>query len=637
MKRAFLLFVGVMAIGVASANAAVPTIQVLTRKQHHLRSGNEPEWEEFANKKPEGTKLELRFAAKANPAEQTLFIQQSNLKFEWPVRLNGTNLGKLFLMEAPLLWTLRVPPGTLREGPNVLSIMPPKENDDIIIGPIRLDPRPRDQALGESTLVVQVREDGRLIPCRITITGADGVLAAFTASAPERLAIRPGVIYTGTGQAEAQLPAGKYSIFASRGPEYSLASKAVKLRRGGRIDLSLNIKREVPTPGLVSCDTHIHTWTYSRHGDCTLDERMLTIAGEALELPIATDHNLVIDYAACARSNHVNQYFTSVVGDEVTTAKGHFNAFPIIAGSAPPDFKIENWPALMDAIRTTPGVQVIVLNHPADTHNGFCPFAATNFNPVTGENLRGFEFSFDCIEVVNSGALRSDLMETFRDWFALLNYGYRVTGVGASDSHDVSRFIVGQGRTYIRCDDHDPGAIDVNEACRNLRAGRALISLGLLVNIRVNDRFGVGDLATNLAPLINVAVDVLGPSWARADHVQLVANGLKVREQRVVPSANVEKAHLNWSIPRPLHDVYLVAIVTGPGVLSPHWEIPRPYQPNSTKWTPRVLGATNPVWLDADGDGRFTSARAYAKQIIERTGTDPGALRAALSNFDQAV
>ena len=401
--------------------------------------------------------------------------------------------------------------------------------------------------------------------------------------------------------------------------------------------MTLAINREVPTPGFVSCDTHIHTWTYSKHGDATLDERMLTLAGEALELPVATDHNLIVDYSACARSNHVVQYFTPVVGDEVTTAKGHFNAFPIEPGSSPPDFKIENWPALMQSIRATPGVQVVVLNHPTDTHNGFCPFASTNFNPVTGENLRSPEFSFDCVELINSGALRSDLMENFRDWFALLNHGYRVTGVGASDSHDVSRFIVGQGRTYIQCADQNPADINVNEACRNLRAGRALISLGLLTKMRVNDNFGVGELAANLGPTISVSVDVLGPSWARADHVELFLNGVKLREREIAPSGKIEKARMTWSIPRPPHDVYLVAIATGPGVTSPHWAIPRPYQPTSTKWTPRVLGATNPIWLDGDGDGRFTPPRDYARQIIERVGMEPANLVAALATYDESV
>jgi len=53
-----------------------------------------------------------------------------------------------------------------------------------------------------------------------------------------------------------------------------------------------------------------------------------------------------------------------------------------------------------------------------------------------------------------------------------LNHGYRITAVGSSDGHDVSRYIVGQGRTYIVCPDEDPAHIDVAAACSNLLAGR---------------------------------------------------------------------------------------------------------------------------------------------------------------------
>src|SRR5205807_2650664 len=126
------------------------------------------------------------------------------------------------------------------------------------------------------------------------------------------------------GRARVGLPPGRYAIFASRGPEYSLATKNVRLHEGENLRVSLGINREIPTGGWVSCDTHIHTWTFSKHGDATLDERMLTLAGEAIELPIATDHNLIIDYRGAAKSNHVDHYFTSVIGDEVTTARGHF-------------------------------------------------------------------------------------------------------------------------------------------------------------------------------------------------------------------------------------------------------------------------------------------------------------------------
>jgi len=39
-----------------------------------------------------------------------------------------------------------------------------------------------------------------------------------------------------------------------------------------------------------------------------------------------------------------------------------------------------------------------------------------------------------------------------------------VTPVGSSDSHDVARYIVGQGRTYIRCDDRDVAHLDLEAA-----------------------------------------------------------------------------------------------------------------------------------------------------------------------------
>ena len=65
-------------------------------------------------------------------------------------------------------------------------------------------------------------------------------------------------------------------------------------------------------------------------------------------------------------------------------------------------------------------------------------------------------------------------------------------------------------------------------------------------------------------------------------------------------------------VPRPAYDVHLVAIASGPPVTGPYWPIPKPYQPNSRVWEPRVLGATNPIRIDGDGDGKYTPPRAYA-------------------------
>ena len=82
---------------------------------------------------------------------------------------------------------------------------------------------------------------------------------------------------------------------------------------------------------------------------------MLTLAGEGVELPISTEHNILVDYSEPARRMKVARFFTPVVGCEVTTDFGHLNAFPIEPASTPPDYKLRDWPKLMKSIRETPG------------------------------------------------------------------------------------------------------------------------------------------------------------------------------------------------------------------------------------------------------------------------------------------
>jgi hypothetical protein len=649
MKSLNRFFAVALLLAVSASVSLAADVRVIDDRIYHLRSGGHSEWTHFQNKIPDDRKLEIRFAAQANDREATLFIQQDDVKLDWGVELNGRKIGKLFLMESPLVHALAVPGGGLRDGENTLSITPPGANDDILVGRIRLDSRPLQDAISQATFEVQVTDgdSGEVLPCRITIADSDGSLAPLYASPGQRLAVRPGVVYTGDGKARLGLRAGTYTIYATRGFEYGLDSQKISISMGQTRPIQLSIRREVPTTGLASSDTHVHTLTHSGHGDATIEERALTLAGEGIDLPIATDHEYLADFSGPAARMGVTNYFTPVIGCETTTAKGHFNSFPIVAGSRVPDLRITQWPQLMQSIRATPGVQVVILNHPRNVHSNFQPFAATNFNAVTGENLRGPEFTFDAIEVANSSALQSDWMLNFRDWFALLNYGYRVTAVGSSDGHDVSRYIVGQGRSYVSCDDSKPGKINVEAACQNFLRGRVLVSLGLLTKIAVDERFLVGELATGLGDQMRVTITVLGPSWINADRVELYANGVKIRQQQIAPPAleaaskdkkyDPLKAKVIWTVPKPKHDVHLIALASGPGVTGLYWPIARPYQPSSPVWEPRVVGCTNPIWVDADGDGKFSSPRNHAQVLIQRHGTDPRKLLPALALCDEAV
>ncbi len=627
----------------ASTSVLLAAPVTIDSRRHHLGFEGEREWKDLDALTPEGRSLTISFDARSNPQPGTFFIRQRDVKLRWPVLLNGRRLGLLDLMEYPEVATLPIPAGALRDGTNSLSILSPEAPDDIFVEGVTFDSRPPEEARRDGIVRVRVsnRDTQAALPCRITVADAQGALAALSCDpARTNLAVRPGVVYTSDGSADIALPAGDYTIYATRGFEYGVAEQKVSVRDGSSEDIHLKIRREVDTARLAACDTHIHTFTFSKHGDATADERVITLAGEGIELAVASDHNQHADYTESVRRLNVAPYLTYVPANEVTTSAGHFIAFPIADFKAPPaDAKLTDWPALMRDIRRVPGTEIVVLNHPRDIHNGFVPFAPQNFDADTADNLRdSAPFSFDAIEVCNSGTLRSDFMQSFRDWFALLNHGYRITAVGSSDSHDVSRFIVGQSRTYIAMDDQNPGQLDVAEACRQLKASRAYVSMGLFTQLTVDERFKPGDLATPLGNEIAVTVRVLGPSWTQADRVELFANGIKIREE-AIPSGNHagEKARLTWRLPKPAHDVHLIAIAHGPGVTAPYWAIPLPYQPTDRLRSPVVIGATNPVWIDADADGKFTAARDYARAIIDRAGGDPAKIATALRSWDAAT
>jgi hypothetical protein len=137
---------------------------------------------------------------------------------------------------------------------------------------------------------------------------------------------------------------------------------------------------------------------------------------------------------------------------------------------------------------------------------------------------------------------------------------------------------------------------------------------------------------------LSVKVEVLGPSWTGVDRIELFANGVPVAEDRFPTVTRPgRKSTLTRAIARPRHDVYLVAMATGPGVTAPYWPIERPYQPSSPTYTSRVMAITNPIYIDGDGDGTWTSPLAYASAVVGRVGTAPDRLPAALGEYDEAV
>jgi hypothetical protein len=119
--------------------------------------------------------------------------------------------------------------------------------------------------------------------------------------------------------------------------------------------------------------------------------------------------------------------------------------------------------------------------------------------------------------------------------------------------------------------------------------------------------------------------------------VELFANGVKIRETDYLQPRVRLRRSSGFVLNRPFHDVHLVGLATGPGVTAPFAETPRPYQPTSKVFTPKVLASTNPIWIDGDGDGKYTSPRGYAEQLVKDYGTNPERLLPALVPYDEAI
>ncbi len=620
-----------LTILLATAAASIThaaTGRVLDPKFHHLGNDIVKTWPE-APSEPAGFKWELKFEAKANGKEMTLALTHRDIHDRWAIQINDKKIGELTQTRERKLHYYSVPPGALKDGENTLLISIIRGQDDITIGGATLhDGTLRDVfKLRPVTVAVVDEGTGRHLPARITIADKTNSLAEIYYAATPRTAVRRGVLYTYGEPTQLELPAGDYDVYATHGTEWSMAHQTLLVTANSSPALQLALRRELETPGFVAADTHIHTLTFSGHGDASAEERMLTLAAEGVELAIATDHNHQTDFKPFQAKMKLNDYFTSVTGNEVTTKNGHFNSFPLPPGKNIPPYDETDWVKLVDGIRAK-GAKVVILNHPRwpDIPRG--PFGRFGLNRASGERASGSAFTFDALELINSGTLQPDPLYICRDWFALLNHGEKITAVGSSDSHTVGN-IVGQGRTYVRSSTDVPAHINVDEACTAFLAGDTTVSLGIIADVKVNDRYRMGHQIKLTGKPLDVNLRVTAPSWVTPRRAIVYLNGSAVSEQAVPISAKGRPTNskLRFKIPAPIHDSWLVCVILGDGVKCPAWKTEENY----------TFAATNPIYLDADADGNYRSPGETAAAILERTKNDANKIWKEIMVADDAI
>jgi hypothetical protein len=546
------------------STTSVAQIQIIEPGTVHLRNGLKREWSSFPAHAKD-SQLVIHFKTLNVSIEKTLMLSQTDVNQTWKVIANGKALGNLEIDEKKMDTYFSIPPGTLNENDNTLIIRPesmnPTQTDDILVGNIALCDKQVDDLLTESSLNIHSG-----IPSRLTIINQRNSLQPVKADAGDTLASRCGVIYSGTGNFSFTLPAGRYKIYASRGFEYGVDSVELDLSLRQNLSRQLKLKHEVNLKDWVSVDTHLHTLEHSGHGDATMKERILTIAGEGLDYAVITEHNKVVNIEDSVKRMKMDKWFTPIAGDELTTNVGHFNIFP--ADSALPH-EVNNWAELNENLKKNKDVKIVILNHARDMHNGFRPSDSLQY-------LAAKEIPANAMEIINSGSQQTDPRQLYLDWLSLISKGIVLTPVGSSDSHDVSRFIPGQGRTYVR----------KGNLFQNFLAGRVSVSFGLFT-----------ELTRHPVKKNSIIVKVYAPSWIKPTSLSVYANGKKIYGSGIpsnkISGSNIYVTQIN--IPKFSNNAILVAVAEGGDPAVPWWPIAKPYQHESPDINPIVFGVTGPV------------------------------------------
>lgn len=483
------------------------------------------------------------------------------------------------------------------------------------------------QAYGTLQFEIRDRDSNALLPGKLVFL-REGKPFELGVKSEALLASRQSTIYTGDGKGTVKIPVGEYEVWAGRGLEYSAEVHHLEIAPESEVQLTARLRREIDTRGYVGGDMHLHTLTHSGHGDSNLEERVISCIAEGLEWAVATDHNHHTDYAPASQKLGLTAHMATTIGNEVSTPIGHFNAYPVPVLDPPLKHDLKNANELFKIIRDLPGERVIQLNHPRWPGAAYFTEAGLDENFATSSNPN-WSWDFDAFEILNENRGLGWIVEeenpvsVKQDWFNLLNHGRRFTGVGNSDSHHVMEYLAGVPRNYIASTSDDPAQLNEAELVQNIKQRNVSVNRGLYVEFSANGNAPIGSQVSAQNGQVDFHIRVQAPHWIACDTVQLLGNGEVVETFVVNETDSVVRFQRTITV-KPQVDTWYLVIASGSKSMAPlvH-DAPVPITP---------LGFTNPIWVDAEGDGNFTSVYERAVATVQAHAAQPAELVALLSS-----
>jgi hypothetical protein len=462
--------------------------------------------------------------------------------------------------------------------------------------------------------------EGEPLPCKLTFEGTGGTITPnfgpASAAGPAR-----NQVTTAGAPVHVSIAPGTYRVTASRGPEYALDVVDVTLQAAETRALVLSPARVVDTAGYLACDFHQHTILGADAGVATRD-RVIANAAEGVEVAVASEHNLIVDFEPIVRELGLARDLVAVAGDELTSDAsrhpwGHANVWPMNADASKPRggapvVRDRTPHELFEGLRAArpAGDFVLQVNHPRSGSTGY--FDLLSFDPARGAATDpGYDAAFDALEVWNGRNVEARA-RVLDDWRALLRTGHVVTATADTDTHGIVGHEAGYPRTYVRV--NDDGHLDTWDASRTADLVRGVKSLrdvvltnGPMLRVTAGSA-SVGGIAGGHA--VNVKVHVECAPWVDVDTIRVVRASEPAREDSRAVKLLARKgrggegrgsavaarmADVSFALRFDEDDAFFV-VASGKEPLSPV------LGGDAKEILPWAM--TGAIWVDADGDGK---------------------------------
>ncbi|MBP7126205.1 CehA/McbA family metallohydrolase [Myxococcota bacterium] len=459
----------------------------------------------------------------------------------------------------------------------------------------------------ETPLALDLPPAGRL---RIRVTGPEDrpVTAAATLQAGRGADWNAGgVQYDPIPRGDRQVPVvpGDYTLTVARGLTWTADRQDVTVRPGEVTEATARIAPAVDTAGFLSVNTHEHC-ERSIDSFVPVEDRVWNAVANGIDVMNPTDHDFFGNHRGTIARLGIQDQVISYTGCEVSPLWGHTTAAGCLAPPAYDTYFAVAYTLYDDdgnAVRPTTPVEVY-----RQAREGFqCEFLAVNHPYRGGATFESYGITassdpaaalpdldlrmVDAVEVYN----KFDDVETVLDqnlpaWFNLLNRGYAIAGIGGSDSHTYDGNY-GNPRNLVPVESPVSETLPQGEVFSAIKAFRSQVLGGPVVDLQAGGG-SLGDVVAAVGGVVPVRIRVMAPPWMGLQFVRLFVNGEVARDFAPLESGEVLRLDEEFELATPT-DAHLV-VVAG-STLAAHR-----MTPISGKFPMTI---TNPVFVDADGDG----------------------------------